>query len=172
MRAVTGLSALASAALLLLSACSTTVEGTPMAAGASDVDTEFDKLLQECIAVPNDTIAETVQADAIDQYFFGAVCMWTAAGPAGLVDVTFAWFENNALGRERTLSEKLDYSIEPVTVAGTSAFLSRRPADPTSCGITAAYSGTVTWWVQYRNGTVDPCVAATRLAELTLQRNQ
>jgi Protein of unknown function (DUF3558) len=160
------------ASVLLISGCGTTVTGTPKAVGPGTGETEFDKLLQECVAVPNEQIAETVQADSVDQYFFGAVCMWTGAGPAGIVDVTFAWYENNSLGRERTLAEKLDYAVEPVTVAGTGAFVSRRPDDPASCGITAAYSGTVTWWVQYRAGTVDPCAAATRLAELTLQRNQ
>lgn len=162
----------AAATILLIGGCSTTVSGTPTAAGAGDTNTDFDKLLQECVAVPDDKIAESVQADVVDQYFFGAVCMWTGTGASGIVDVTFAWFENNSLGRERTLSEKLDYQVEPVTVAGTSAFLSRRPGDPYSCGITAAYSGTVTWWVQYRGGNVDPCAGATRLAELTLQRNQ
>ncbi|MGB3370477.1 MAG: DUF3558 domain-containing protein [Rhodococcus sp. (in: high G+C Gram-positive bacteria)] len=160
------------AALTLIAGCSTTVEGTPIAQGAGDSNTEFDKLLQECVAVPDDKIAETVQADVVDQYFFGAVCMWTGSSPSGIIDVTFAWYENNSLGRERSLAEELDYSVEPVTVSGTSAFLSRRPGDPGSCGITATYSGTVTWWVQYRGGTIDPCEAATRLAELTLQRNQ
>lgn len=172
MRRKTRVAAACGAALMVISGCSTTVTGTPIAAGAGEIDTEFDKLLQECIAVPDDKIAESVQADIVDQYFFGAVCMWTGSGPSGIVDVTFAWYENNSLGRERALSEELDYTIEPVTVAGASAFLSRRPGDPASCGITASYSGTVTWWVQYRGGTVDPCEGATRLAELTLQRNQ
>ncbi|MEO7078037.1 MAG: DUF3558 domain-containing protein [Rhodococcus sp. (in: high G+C Gram-positive bacteria)] len=158
-------------ATLLLAGCSTTIEGTPTPAGLGG-DSQFDKLLQECTAVPNDKIAESVQADVVDQYFYGAVCMWTGTGAAGLVDVTFAWFENNSLGRERALAEQLNYAIEPVTVAGTNAFLSRRPGDPASCGITAAYTGTITWWVQYRGGAVDPCVGATKLAELTLQRNQ
>lgn len=166
------LAAIGSAVLLLISGCSTTVSGTPVAQGAGGSNTEFDKLLQECVAVPDDKIAESVQADIVDQYFFGAVCMWTGSGPSGIIDVTFAWYENNSLGRERTLAEQLDYSIEPTTVAGASAFLSRRPGDSASCGITASYSGTITWWVQYRGGTVDPCQGATRLAELTLQRNQ
>lgn len=160
------------AASMLITGCSTTVTGTPVAQGAGEGNTQFDKLLQECVAVPDDKIAETVQADIVDQYFFGAVCMWSGSGPAGLIDVTFAWYEDNSLGRERTLAEDLDYSVEPVTVSGAGAFLSRRPGDPASCGITAAYSGTITWWVQYRSGSVDPCQRATKLAELTLQRNQ
>lgn len=164
--------ACAAAAMLLLGGCSSTVAGTPVAVGAGSGNSEFDKLLQECVAVPDDKIAETVRSDYVAQYFFGAVCMWTGEGPSGTVDVTFAWFENNSLGRERELADRLEYAIEPVTVSGTDAFLSRRPGDSTSCGITAAYSGTITWWVQYRGGTVDPCESATRLAELTLQRNQ
>lgn len=162
--------AILGAATALAAGCTTTVTGTPVA--QSEGSAEFDNLLQECVAVPDDKIAESVQADVVDQYFYGAVCMWTGTGPTGIVDVTFAWFENNDLGRERDLATRLDYSIEPVTVAGTSAFLSRRPGDPASCGITASYSGTITWWVQYRGGTVDACASATRLAELTMQRNQ
>nr|WP_314145288.1 DUF3558 domain-containing protein [uncultured Rhodococcus sp.] len=152
--------------------CTTTVTGTaiPARAGGSG---QFDKLLEECIAVPDPTIAEAVGADLVDQYFYGAVCMWTGVGAAGLVDVTFAWFENDALSRERELAERLGYATEDVDVAGTAAFLSRRPADPSSCGISAAYSGVITWWVQYRGGSPgDPCTAAAELAELTLQRNQ
>ncbi|MGA9872270.1 MAG: DUF3558 domain-containing protein [Rhodococcus sp. (in: high G+C Gram-positive bacteria)] len=166
------LAASASAALLLITGCGTTVTGTPVAEGAGEMNTEFDKLLQECVAVPDDKIAESVQADAVRQYFFGAVCMWTGTTAAGTVDVTFAWFEDNTLGRERALAEKLNYQIEPVTISGAGAFLSRRPGDPASCGITASYTGTITWWVQYRNAAADPCAGATRLAELTLQRNQ
>ncbi|WP_072807097.1 DUF3558 domain-containing protein [Rhodococcoides yunnanense] len=162
---------LVAVAVALIAGCSTAVTGTPTAEGFGG-GSEFDKLLQECTAVPDDTIAETVQADVVDQYFFGAVCMWDGGGPGGIVDVTFAWFENNSLGRERTLAERVGYAVEPVSVAGASAFLSRRPGDPASCGITAAYSGTITWWVQYRGGGADPCAAATRLAELTLQRSQ
>ncbi|MBY6411510.1 DUF3558 domain-containing protein [Rhodococcus sp. BP-252] len=165
--------AAAVSAVALLAGCSTTVTGTPTAEGyAGDADADFAKLLQECTAVPDDKIAETVQADGVYQYFFGAVCMWDGSGPAGAVDVTFAWFETNSLGRERTLSQEIGYAVEDVSVAGATAFLSRRPGDAASCGITAAYSGTITWWVQYRSGAGDPCAAATRLAELTLQRNQ
>ena len=152
--------------------CTTTVAGTavPARSGGSG---QFDKLLEECIAVPDPTIADTVGVDLVDQYFYGAVCMWTGIGAAGLVDVTFAWFENDALSRERDLADRLDYATEDVDVAGTTAFLSRRPADPSSCGISAAYSGVITWWVQYRGTSpTDSCAAATELAELTLQRNQ
>ncbi|SNS85377.1 DUF3558 domain-containing protein [Rhodococcoides kyotonense] len=161
----------AASSMALLAGCSTAITGTPTAEGFGP-NPEFDKLLQECTAVPDDKIAETVQADAVFQYFFGAVCMWDGTGPSGIVDVTFAWFENNSLGREKTLAEEVGYTVEDASVAGATAFLSRRPADPASCGITAAYSGTITWWVQYRSGAGDPCGAATRLAELTLQRNQ
>ncbi|OZE41517.1 MULTISPECIES: DUF3558 domain-containing protein [unclassified Rhodococcus (in: high G+C Gram-positive bacteria)] len=152
--------------------CTTTVTGTavPARSGGSG---QFDKLLGECIAVPDPTIAETVGADLVEQYFYGAVCMWTGIGGGGLIDVTFAWFENDALSRERDLADRLGYATEDVTVAGTTAFLSRRPDDPSSCGISAAYSGVITWWVQYRGASpADPCAAATELAELTLQRNQ
>ncbi len=164
--------AAAVATAVSLTGCTSTVTGTPVAASGSEGSAEFDKLLQECVAVPNEQIAATIRADAVEQYFYGAVCMWTGSGPTGTSDVTFAWFENNSLERERALAEELNYSIEPVTVSGASAFVSRRPGDAASCGVTASYSGTITWWVQYRDGAVDPCEGATRLAELTMQRNQ
>ena len=86
--------------VMLAASCSTTVTGTPVAEGAGETSEEFDKLLEECVAVPNEQIAESIQADAIEQYFFGAVCMWNASGPSGIIDVTFAWFEDNSLDRK------------------------------------------------------------------------
>ena len=49
--------------------CTTTVTGTaaPARGGGSG---QFDKLLEECIAVPDPTIAETVGADLVDQYSY------------------------------------------------------------------------------------------------------
>ncbi|MFC9552663.1 DUF3558 domain-containing protein [Rhodococcus sp. NPDC056960] len=168
--------AAALASAMLLAGCGTSVTGTALPEGASASgdggSPQFDKLLRECDAVPNDKIAETLGGDGIDQYFYGAVCMWTVSSAAGSIDVTFGWFENNSLQRERGVAEQLGYQVEATTIAGTSAFSARRPGDSATCGITAAYSGVITWWVQQRSGTGDPCVGARTLAELTLQRNQ
>ncbi|MCQ4122009.1 DUF3558 domain-containing protein [Rhodococcus tibetensis] len=167
--------AAALASVLLLAGCGTSVTGTPLpegsgvSGGGSD---RFDKLLRECEAVPNEKIAEVLGGDGIDQYFYGAVCMWTVSSHAGSLDVTFGWFENNSLQRERDVAEQLGYQVETTFVAGASAFTARRPGDSATCGITAAYSGVITWWVQQRSGTGDPCAGARTLAELTLQRNQ
>lgn len=165
--------AVAVVTIALVTSCGTTISGSAQPE-SKPVSTQFAKLLEECIAVPDQAIADTVGADIVNKYFYGAVCMWSGIGSVGQIDITFAWFENNSLPREKTLAERVGYSTEPISVAGSTAFLSRRPGDPASCGITAAYSGVVTWWVQYRGGTgqPDPCTAAAELAKLTLQRNQ
>jgi hypothetical protein len=168
--------AAALASAMILAGCGTSVTGSPLPEGAASSDDggspQFDKLLRECDAVPNDKIAETLHGAGIDQYFFGAVCMWTVSSAAGSIDVTFGWFENNSLQRERSVADGLGYQVETTSIAGTSAFSARRPGDSAACGITAAYSGVITWWVQQRSGTGDPCDGARTLAELTLQRNQ
>jgi len=133
---------------------------------STDIDTE-----EYTIRLATDGI-RGVDGAGIDQYFYGAVCMWTVSSAAGSIDVTFGWFENNSLQRERTVADQLGYQVEATTIAGTSAFSARRPGDSAACGITAAYSGVITWWVQQRSGTGDPCDGARTLAELTLQRNQ
>jgi hypothetical protein len=48
----------------------------------------------------------------------------------------------------------------------------RRPNDPDSCGVSAsaADTGIVGWWINYRPGSghPDPCAGAQKLVELTL----
>lgn len=173
-RTLAAASAVALTTTLSVAGCAATVPGTPFAEGKSRTgdSAQFDKLLRECEAVPNEKIAETVGGESIDQYFYGAVCMWTVAGPSGAVDVTFGWFETNTLQREKAIAEQIGYAVESTTIAGTSAFVARRPGESATCGVTAAYSGVVTWWVQQLSGAGDPCDAASKLAELALQRNQ
>jgi Protein of unknown function (DUF3558) len=159
--------------VLLLAGCATTVPGTPKAAsfdGGSD--SGLRDLLTECDAVADDQIAATVGGDAISRSFFGAICRWDVAGPNGIVKVSFNWFENGSLDVERQANEKMMYTIEDITVQGRKAFRSRPPGDPASCGVTAGSpeSGIVGWWVQYlpASGAPDPCEAATKLMDLTI----
>lgn len=159
--------------VLALSGCGATVDGTPVPEGATapGASSEYAALLTECDAVDSEHIAEAVGGGPIERGFFGAICRWTVAGPAGPVRVTFNWFETGALDVEREASQRLGYEVEDASVDGRRAVLSRQPQDPGSCGISTGspVSGVIGWWVQYRGaGHPDPCEAAATLAKLTL----
>lgn len=159
--------------LVLVAGCTESVEGTAMPASfGGSGGREFTKLLTECDAVSDDRIRETVGADAIARGFFGAICRWDLTGPAGVVKVAFNWFESGTLAAERTTDEKLSYTVTDTTVQGRKAFQAQRPNDSASCGVTsgADSAGIFGWWVQYRPDVShpDPCQAAAKLADLTL----
>lgn len=160
------------AATLLLAGCGNTITGTALPAGAVGTNEDFRNLLTECDAVNDQQIAEAVGGSSIERGFFGAICRWDVGGTAGNVKVTFNWFETGSLDVERSTLEKLEYSIEDITVEGRRAIQSQPPNDADSCGVTAGApdSGIIGWWVQYRPGTThpEPCAAAVKLAELTL----
>lgn len=160
-------------ALLMVAGCARSIEGRAVpqgAGGGPGLSAEFTKLLTECDAVADDKIAETVGAAAVYRGFFGAICRWEGDSPAGVVKVTFNWFETGSLDHERNAGEELGYSVENTTVEGRRALQMRRPNDPLSCGVSAgaATTGIFGWWVQYATGGADPCEAAATLARLTL----
>ena len=157
-------------ALALLAGCSTPTETTRTKNAEAKSD-QFENLLQECEAVTPEQIGETVGSDTATRYFFGAVCMWKVATPLGEIDVTFGWLENNALLHEREVATKLGYRVTTVAVDDTAGFSALRPGDPPTCGVSATYSGVITWWVQSVPGGPDPCDAAAKLVALTLMRN-
>ncbi|QLY32374.1 DUF3558 domain-containing protein [Nocardia huaxiensis] len=171
------------AALLLLSVslagCGRTVEGTALPAGGttgtqSKVNTKFDKLLRECEVVTVDEIAKAVGDGTLPLgSFSGAVCMWDlSGGSAGSGMVTLNWYENGSLANEKSNNDRLGYVTNDITVEGRRSLETRRPNDPDSCGVSApaADAGIVGWWVNYRAGSAhaDPCAAAAKLVELTL----
>ena len=162
-------------ALLVLTVCGvgcgSTVDGTalPVGGGAAEaVDTsELDKLLRECDVVSQEQMLDALGGNTyISDSFFGAVCMWDIGAGSGML--TLNWYENGSLRNEQTTYDKLGYPTTKTTVQGTIALQIRRPDDPTACGMTAsaADSGVIGWWVN--GGTADPCAAATKLLELTL----
>lgn len=163
----------AAATLLLVAGCSQTVEGAARPASfAGSGGQEFTELLTECDAVSDEQITETVGADLIAQGFLGAICRWDLVGSAGTVKVTFNWFESGTLAAERAASEKMMYTVTDTTVQGRKAIQAQRPNDPDSCGVSAGADrdGIFGWWVQYQPDTAhpDPCQAAAKLADLTL----
>ncbi|RVW01097.1 DUF3558 domain-containing protein [Rhodococcus xishaensis] len=166
--------AAATIGVLVLTGCAATVPGAPRPEGAATPGTSsrYAALLTECDAVDSDQIAHAVGGGAIDRGFFGAICRWSVAGPAGPVRVTFNWFETGSLAVERETSHRLGYAVEDVSVDGRRAVLSRQPQDPGTCGIAsgAPDSGVIGWWVQYQAAEhPDPCEAAATLVKLTLE---
>lgn len=152
--------------------CGGTVAGTALPVGGGEsVDTaQIDKLLRECEVVTEQQIIDALGGNTyISDSFFGAVCMWDIGGGSGML--TLNWYENGSLRNEQETNDKLGYTSTKTTVQGTIALQVRRPNDPNSCGMTAtaADSGVIGWWVNSAPGaTADPCAAAKKLLELTL----
>ncbi|MGW5386247.1 DUF3558 domain-containing protein [Nocardia sp. NPDC003963] len=149
--------------------CGSTVDGTalPVGGGESVNTAQIDKLLRECEVVTEQQIVDVLGGNTyIRDSFFGAVCMWDIGGGSGML--TLNWYENGSLRNEQATNDKLGYITTKTTVQGTIALEVRRPGDPNSCGMTAsaADSGVIGWWVN--SGTPDPCAAAKKLLELTL----
>jgi hypothetical protein len=161
------------AASLLLTGCGGTINGKAVAEkdkiGSGE---DYQKLLGECNTVADEDIAKTVDGTSIDHTFYGAICRWDIGGPSGNVKVTFNWFETGSLDVERKALEKLKYGIKDISVQGRKAIQETRPGDGDSCGVTAGAPdiGIIGWWVQYPPGSAhgDPCAAATKLMELSL----
>ncbi|AXK87644.1 MULTISPECIES: DUF3558 domain-containing protein [Nocardia] len=174
-RRAAALSGAVLALVAMVAGCGRTVEGAAFPAGGSqEINTNFDKLLRECDVVEPAKIGEAVgDARYVNGSFNGAVCMWDVEdAPGGLAMVTLNWYEIGSLNNEKITADKLGYSTETITVQGRRGLQVRRPGDPDSCGVTAsaADTGVVGWWINYRAGSAhpDPCGAAKTLLELTL----
>jgi hypothetical protein len=176
-RPVLRVAAIAATALAVAVAagCGKTVSGSAQPAGGStSINTNFDKLLRECDVVAVDQIGAAVgNASDVEGSFNGAVCMWNVIdAPGGLAMVTLNWYELGSLNNEKTNNDKLGYTTNNITVQGQRGLQTRRPNDPDSCGVSAsaADTGIVGWWINYRPGSghPDPCAGAQKLVELTL----
>ncbi|NLG55175.1 MAG: DUF3558 domain-containing protein [Rhodococcus sp.] len=154
-----------------VAACGQEIDGMAIAEGAYTGNTErFSRVLEECDAVTEEQIAEAVGADAINKAFLGAICRWDASGVGGTIKVAFNWFETGTLGAEETTAQNLGYGIEAITIQGRRAIVMRPPTEPGACGVSlgSPSDGVVGWWVHYGAGGSDPCGAAIKLAELTV----
>lgn len=162
----------ASALVVVLGGCGEAVTGTPVPQGFGAGDSSrYASLLTECDVVAPERIAQVVGGGSIERGFLGAICRWTVTGANGPVRVTFNWFETGTLVAEQATSERLGYEVTEVAVGGRRALMSRPPADPGSCGVTAGFpaGGVVGWWVQHRGGGgTDPCESASALVASTL----
>ncbi|MFR9753271.1 DUF3558 domain-containing protein [Nocardia sp. 004] len=165
------------AAVVALSAggCGNVIPGSAQPMGGSrPIDTRLDKLLRECEILSPGQIGKAIgEGVQVRDSFFGAVCMWDLIGaPGGNAMATLNWYENGTLSNEKQTNNKLGYLTTNITVQSVLALQIRRPDDPDSCGVTASApdNGVIGWWINYRPGSAhpDPCGAATKLMEMTL----
>jgi Protein of unknown function (DUF3558) len=103
--------------------------------------------------------------------YSGAVCQYVLSRGSAIVDVTFSWYENGTLDRERVLAAERGATITEKVVERHQAFLARRDTTGAACSATAAAgTGVLSWWVQYRGQrSGDPCTDAEKLLTATLQ---
>jgi hypothetical protein len=161
----------AAVATAVVAACSETVPGTAERApiGASDQQRSYGYADEGCGLLDDDAVKDLLGANHVVRPFSGAVCQYVLASDGGLVDVVFSWFELGTLDRERAVATERGSRITDLEVTRHPAFLARRLDNPDACSATAgAGSGVLTWWVQHRPGSDDPCRDAEKLLSATL----
>lgn len=167
-------------ALVMVSGCAKTVDGTAAKSGSGNVPRndnsaqQYPNLLKECDVLTTDILAKTVGADPLDiqSTFVGAVCRWQAANPpAGLVDITRFWYEQGSLDNERSVGQFLKYQIENRSIAGVPSIVMRTSDPNGGCGVASDAAGVVGWWVNPQAPGIDACGQAIKLMELTLATN-
>lgn len=150
----------------VLTGCSS---GAPSAPTAQPVE---DNALAGCGPLPTATIERTVAATVLRQQLSPTICSWTGVNSTGApIDLTYGWLKKNSLMFDRQIAADLGYNTENAVVKSFGGFFWRDPRDPGSCGLSAADSGTVTWWVHNRDHSAqpDPCAAALQLMLNTVQ---
>ena len=168
-------------AVVAISGCSQTVEGTARRAGPAVPDPErsFGYVDDRCGLLEDSSIEEMLGAQNVVRPYSGAVCQYVlerdvkpgpGAEPGTMIDVVYSWFESGSLERERALAAERGAQIIDKDIERHQAFLARRDTNGAACSATAAAgSGVVSWWVQYRGKTdVDSCADAEKLLAATL----
>lgn len=164
--------AAAVSAMVAVSSCADTVDGTAERATVERPANGYAYVDNRCGLLEDSTVQEVLEADRVVRPYSGAVCQYILARETTMLDVTFSWFETGSLERERGLAEERGAQITETTVDRREAFLaSRDTATGAGCSATAAASpGVLSWWVQVRgpaNG-ADPCRDAEALLARTL----
>lgn len=127
--------------------------------------------LAGCGPLSDPVIAATVRVPAVKPEGGSTICGWSAAYPgAGTAELTYAWLRGDTLARDVEVANQQGYRVEKVVIKRFGGMYWRNPRDPGSCAVTAADTGTVTWWVNNRDHTdrPDPCAAAMELMLATL----
>ncbi|MFF2552796.1 DUF3558 family protein [Nocardia sp. NPDC058058] len=150
----------------MLTGCSASTPPAPVAAPAED------NTLAGCGPLPTATIERTVAAIGLRQQLSPTICSWTGtSATGGPIGLTYGWLKKNSLMFDRQTATDLGYSTENAVVKSFGGFYWHDPRDPGACGLSAADSGTVTWWVHNRDHSAqpDPCAAALQLMLNTVQ---
>lgn len=164
---------LTQAALIALAvalvACTRTVDGAPQRNLDSAVDSGrgYGFADERCGLLLDETVQEVVGADELTRPYSGAVCQFVLRRGSSVVDVTFVWFADGTLPRERAVAEDRNAEITDMVFARRDGFLARRGS---GCAATAGTNpGVAAWWVAYRGDAGgDPCTIAQALLEKTL----
>jgi len=160
-------------AVVTVAGCSQTVSGTARRGqlAVPDPNRSYGYVDDRCGLLVDGSIQQTVGADHIVRPYSGAVCQYVLSRGSAIVDVTFSWYENGSLDRERVLATERGATITEKVVERHQAFLARRDTTGAACSATAAAgTGVLSWWVQYRGQpSGDPCKDAEKLLTATLQ---
>ena len=160
-------------AVVTVAGCSQTVSGTARRGqlAVPDPNRSYGYVDDRCGLLVDGSIQQTVGADHIVRPYSGAVCQYVLSRGSAIVDVTFSWYENGTLDRERVLATERGATITEKVVERHQAFLARRDTTGAACSATAAAgTGVLSWWVQYRGQrSGDPCTDAEKLLTATLQ---
>ncbi len=171
-----------------VTACSQTVGGTAQRAdpGVPDPGRSYGYVDDRCGLLDDSSVQATLGADDVSRPYSGAVCQYilSRSGPGAAptapttpvpttttIDVTFSWFEDGSLERERELAAARGAVVTDIVVERHGAFSARRDTTGAACSATAAAgTGVLSWWVQYRGqSSGDPCVEAEKLLSATLR---
>ncbi|MEU6564071.1 DUF3558 family protein [Nocardia nova] len=131
-----------------------------------------DEALRGCGPESDVQIADLLHATSAHREDGPTVCAWEGSYSDGSrVDITYAWFVQDSLLRDSSVAARLGYRTEHLLVSNFGGLIWRDPRDPGSCGVSAADSGTVTYWVENRSrsATPDPCAAALAAEKATVQ---
>ncbi|WP_067679162.1 DUF3558 domain-containing protein [Nocardia miyunensis] len=141
--------------------------GTPQSQSAPADDPN---ILAGCGPLSDQALAGQLKATSVRRQSAPTTCTWIARTPSGTVDISYSWFSGDVLMREMQVAAQYGYRTEKVVVERFGGMYWRDPRDPSSCGVTTADTGTVTWWVQNRDHAAqpDPCAAAMNLLRTTL----
>lgn len=131
-----------------------------------------DELLQGCGPETDAEIANLLHTNSIRRVSGPTICTWEGTyADGGQVDISYAWFVQDSLLRDGQVAAALGYRTEHLVVGNFGGLIWHDPRDPGSCGVSAADSGTVTYWVHNRShaATPDPCAAALDAEKATVK---
>lgn len=177
-RAAAAVAATLATSAVVSAGCAQTVGGTAVRGQPTGPDRErsYGYADDRCGLLVDGAVQDALGADDVVRPYSGAVCQYVLSResspgmPVATLDVTFSWFEAGNLHRERALATARGAAVRDSIVERQRAFTARRDVTGAACAATAAVgTGVLSWWVQFRGGTGDPCPDAVKLLSATLR---